>query len=190
MAEWNLLVEEVGSKQEGHHFAKKYTQTNNSGLTRFKHGHPYRSRHTQIHTQSAHCDLSPFVTEPRLTYSQLLTEDCPLPQRRTVPASVSELVLTLVDAHLGAFTHNNDGVRAALADGPLAWCQPGDLVADDVGTQSHHRRQGPAKKARENTTPHVHVSVRTQHISTGTNTRAHCDTRACIVAHTHKHRLS
>lgn len=80
----------------------------------------------------------PFGIGTRLTYSQLLTEDRPLSQRRTVPASVTELVLALVDSHLGAFTHNNDGVRAALADGPLARCQPRDLVADDVGTQSYH----------------------------------------------------
>lgn len=79
-----------------------------------------------------------FETVHRLTYSQLLAEDCPLPQRRTVPASVPELVLTLIDAHLGTFAHNNDGVRAALADSPLARCQAGYLVADDVGTQSHH----------------------------------------------------
>ncbi|KAJ4938097.1 hypothetical protein JOQ06_002723, partial [Pogonophryne albipinna] len=71
------------------------------------------------------------TTQLRLTYSQLLTEDCPFSQRRTVPASIPELVLTLIDAHLGAFAHNNDGVRAALADGPLARCQPGNLVADD-----------------------------------------------------------
>lgn len=79
-----------------------------------------------------------FQTEPRLTYSQLLAEDRPLSQRRAVPASIPELVLTLIDAHLGAFAHNDDGVRATLADSPLARCQPRDLVADDVGTQSHH----------------------------------------------------
>lgn len=85
------------------------------------------------------------VKEPRLTYSQLLTEDCPFSQRRAVPASISELVLTLIDAHLGAFADNDDGVWAALADGSLARSQPRNLVADDVGTQSHHRGQSPAK---------------------------------------------
>ncbi len=112
--------------------------------------------HTYTHAHT----LWPFpsVIEPRLTYSQLLTEDCPFTQRRTVPASISELVLTLIDAHLSAFAHNNDGVRAALADCPLARCQPGNLVADDVGTQSYHRGQGPAK-VRET---HAHMHSYTQ----------------------------
>ncbi|TNN43891.1 hypothetical protein EYF80_045913 [Liparis tanakae] len=39
------------------------------------------------------------------------------------PASIPELVLALIDAHLGAFAHDDDGVRAALADGPLARIQ-------------------------------------------------------------------
>lgn len=117
---------------------------------------------TQIHTKA----LFPFhfVIEPRLTYSQLLAEDCPLSQRRTVPASISELVLTLIDAHLSTFAHNNDGVRATLADSPLARCQPGNLVADDVGTQSHHWGQGPAKvrETHVHTHSYTHTHIQTQ----------------------------
>lgn len=126
-----------------------------------------------------------FVTELRLTYSQLLTEDCPFSQRRTVPTSISKLVLTLIDAHLGAFTHNNDGVWATLADGPLARCQPRNLVADDVGTQSHHRRQGPAK-ARE-TPPHMHMSIHTH--TSNARTRQHIYIHTCMHAwlHTQTH---
>lgn len=125
------------------------------------------------------CPL-PSVKEPRLTYSQLLTEDCPLPQRRTVPASISELVLTLIDAHLGTFAHNNDGVWAALADGPLARCQPRNLVADDVGTQSHHRGQGPAK-VRET---HQHHHTR-RHAFIQTSVDTHASTEREKETHTH-----
>lgn len=113
------------------------------------------------------------MIEPRLTYSQLLTEDCPFSQRGTVPASISKLVLTLIDAHLGAFTYNDDGVWATLADGPLARCQPGNLVADDVGTQSHHWGQGPAK-VRET---HTHSFIHT-HQWTHTNTNIHTHTES------------
>lgn len=104
-----------------------------------------------------------FPIEARLTYSQLLAEDRPLSQRRAVPAAVPELVLTLIDAHLSAFAHNNDGVRATLTDSPLARRQPGNLVADDVGAQSHHRGQGPAENRRNtcaqiSTNTHTHTS--------------------------------
>lgn len=81
----------------------------------------------------------------RLTYSQLLSEHRPLSQRRAVPPAVPELVLALVDAQLGAFADDDDGVGATLAEGPLTGGQSWDLVADYVGTQSHHRGQGPAE---------------------------------------------
>lgn len=80
----------------------------------------------------------------RLTYSQLLSEDRPLPQGRAVPAPVAELVLALVDAQLGALANDDDGVRATLAEGPLTGCQSWYVVADDVGAQGHHGGQRPA----------------------------------------------
>lgn len=80
---------------------------------------------------------------PRLTYSQLLSEDSPLPQGGAIPPAVAKLVLTLIDAQLGALPHHDDGIRAALADGPLTRGQPRDLVADDVSAQSYHRGQRP-----------------------------------------------
>lgn len=80
----------------------------------------------------------------RLTYSQLLSEDRPLPQGRAVPAPVAELVLALVDAQLGALADDDDGVRATLAEGPLTGCQSWYVVADDVGAQGHHGGQRPA----------------------------------------------
>lgn len=86
----------------------------------------------------------------RLTYSKLLPKDGPLPQSRAVPAAIAELVLTLVDAQLRALPNDDDGVRAALADGPLARRQPRDLIADDIGTQGHHRGKGPAKNSERN----------------------------------------
>lgn len=76
----------------------------------------------------------------RLTYSQLLSKHCPLAQGRAVPPTVSELVLTLIDAQLGALADDDDGVWATLAEGSLTGGQSWDLVADDVCTQSYHRR--------------------------------------------------
>lgn len=76
------------------------------------------------------CDCN----ENRLTYSQLLSKDGSLAQRRAVPAAVAELVLTLVDAELGAFANDNDGIGATLTEGSLTGGQSGDLVADDIGS--------------------------------------------------------
>lgn len=181
VTKWNLLIKEVSSGKNDITLQKTSSLTLNlkKVLTRIA---------TQEYTYAHKHTLCPFpsVIEPRLTYSQLLTEDCPLSQRRTVPASISELVLTLIDAHLGAFTHNNDGVRAALADGPLARCQPRNLVADDVGTQSHHRGQGPAVKVKRNTPPHVHMSIRTQP-SIKTQTYAHVSTHIHTCMHAWLH---
>lgn len=82
----------------------------------------------------------------RLTYSELLSKDGPLAQGGAVPAAIAELVLALVDAQLGAFADDNDGIRASLAKSPLTWGQSWDFIADDVSTQSYHRGQGPAKR--------------------------------------------
>lgn len=81
-----------------------------------------------------------------LTYSQLLPKDRPLAEGRAVPASVAKLILALVDAQLSALPDDDDGIRAALTDGTLSGGQTGDLVADDVRTQSHDGRQSPLEK--------------------------------------------
>lgn len=84
----------------------------------------------------------------RLTYSQLLSEDCPFTQGWAVPPAVAELVLTLIDAQLCPFTDDNDSIGATLAEGSLTGCQPRYLVADDVCTQSYHRGQCPRQTER------------------------------------------
>lgn len=70
-----------------------------------------------------------------------MSEHRPLAQGRAVPAAVPELVLALIDAELGALADDDDGVGATLAEGSLPGGQSRDLVADDVGPQSYHRRQ-------------------------------------------------
>lgn len=82
----------------------------------------------------------------RLTCSQLLSKDGPLAQGWAVPAAVAELVLTLVDAQLGTFADDDDGIGAALAEGSLPRGQSGDFVADDVSTQSYHRGECPGRR--------------------------------------------
>lgn len=72
------------------------------------------------------------------THFELLPEDGALAQRRAVPAAVAELKLTLVQAHLRAFSYDDDGVGPALADRPLSGSQAWDLVTDDARTQSYH----------------------------------------------------
>lgn len=86
--------------------------------------------------------------EPRgaLTYSELLPEDSLLTESRAVPASEAELVLALVDAHLRPLPDHDDGIGPALADGTLPRGQARNLVADDVGSQGHDRRQRSAKR--------------------------------------------
>ncbi len=84
-----------------------------------------------------------------LTYSQLLSEDGAFTQRRAVPAAVSELVLAFVDAQLCPLSDHDDGVRPALADGALAGCETGDLIADDVRTKGHHRGKSPVGQKRQ-----------------------------------------
>lgn len=73
------------------------------------------------------------------THFELLAEDGALPQRRAVPAAIAELKLTLVQAHLRAFSYDDDGVGPALADRPLSGSQAWDLVTDDACAQSYHR---------------------------------------------------
>ena len=73
------------------------------------------------------------------THFELLAEDGALPQCRAVPAAVAELKLTLVQAHLRAFSYDDDGVGPALADRPLSGSQAWDLVTDDACAQSYHR---------------------------------------------------
>lgn len=73
------------------------------------------------------------------THFEFLSEDSALSQRGAVPAAIAELKLTLVQAHLGAFSYDYDGVRPALADCPLSGSQAWDLVTDDACTQSYHR---------------------------------------------------
>lgn len=73
------------------------------------------------------------------THFELLAEDGALPQCRAVPAAVAELKLTLVQAHLRAFSYDDDGVGPALADRPLSGGQAWDLVTDDACAQSYHR---------------------------------------------------
>lgn len=68
------------------------------------------------------------------THFQLFSEDRPLPQCRTVPAPVFELKLTLVDAHLGPLSDDDNGIGATLADNPLSRGQTGDLVTDYART--------------------------------------------------------
>ncbi|KAA8590871.1 hypothetical protein FQN60_001814 [Etheostoma spectabile] len=60
--------------------------------------------------------------------------DCPLSKRRAVPAPVFELKLTLVDAHLGSLSDDDNGIGATLADNPLSGGQTGDLVTDYART--------------------------------------------------------
>lgn len=72
-----------------------------------------------------------------------MSKDCPRAQGRAVPAAVAELVLTLVDAQLGTFADDDDGIRATLAQGSLTRGQSGHFVADDVSTQSDHRGECP-----------------------------------------------
>lgn len=83
-----------------------------------------------------------------LTYSELLPEDRLLAKGGAVPAAEAELVLALVDAHLRALPYHNDGIGPALADGTLPWGQARNLVADDVGSQSHHGRQCSVRQER------------------------------------------
>lgn len=68
------------------------------------------------------------------THFQLFSEDCPLSKRRAVPAPVFELKLTLVDAHLGSLSDDDNGIGATLADNPLSGGQTGDLVTDYART--------------------------------------------------------
>ncbi len=164
------------NKWQNLHRCAKHILTSTAKAQDASHNVSHEAAHIHTHTHTHRrtlCHL-PFAIEPRLTYSQLLAEDCPFSQRRTVPASVSELVLTLIDAHLGAFAHNDDGVRAALADGPLARCQPGNLVADDVSTQSHHRGQSPVK-------------VRETHVRMYSYTQRHTHMHRCTHRQTHTH---
>lgn len=98
-------------------------------------------RHTHI---PAHVHLAAATREKQIvsifqhTHFQLFSEDGPLAEGRTVPASVPELKLALVDAHLCSFSYNDDGVWSTLADDPLSWCESWDFVADDAGSQSDH----------------------------------------------------
>lgn len=99
------------------------------------------------------------------THFELLPEDGALPQSRAVPAAVAELKLTLVEAHLWAFSYDDDGVRPALADRPLSGSQAWDLVTDDARAQSYHRGEAtragdterlsirPAKRGSQPTAP-------------------------------------
>lgn len=73
------------------------------------------------------------------THFELFSEDGALPQCRAVPAAIAELKLTLVQAHLRAFSYDDDGVGPALADRPLSGSQAWDLVTDDARAQSYHR---------------------------------------------------
>lgn len=68
------------------------------------------------------------------THFQLFSEDCPLPERGAIPAPVFELKLTLVDAHLGSLSDDDNGIGATLADNPLSGGQTGDLVTDYART--------------------------------------------------------
>lgn len=80
-----------------------------------------------------------------------MSKDCPLSQGGAVPAAVAELVLTLIDAQLGAFADDDDGVGATLAEGSLTRSQAWDLVADDVRPQGHHGGQCPEGREGGNT---------------------------------------
>ncbi len=91
-----------------------------------------------------------------MTYSQLLSEDGAFTQRRAVPAAVSELVLAFVDAQLCPPLDHDDGVRPALADGALAGCETGDLIADDVRTKGHHRGKSPVGQRDKHTSKDGH----------------------------------
>ena len=73
-------------------------------------------------------------TDRQHTHFQLFSEDRPLSERRAVPAAVFELELTLVDAHLGSLSNDDNGIGAALADDPLPRSQTRDLVTDDART--------------------------------------------------------
>lgn len=86
-----------------------------------------------------------------------MSEDGPLSQGRAVPAAVAELVLTLVDAQLSPFADDDDGVGAALTEGSLAWGQSRYLIADDVGTQSHHGGQRPGAERKRGSVRGEHV---------------------------------
>lgn len=74
------------------------------------------------------------VNRQQHTHFQLFSEDCPLPKRRTVPSPVPELKLTLVDAHLGSLSNDDNGIGATLADYPLSGGQTRDLVTDYART--------------------------------------------------------
>lgn len=74
------------------------------------------------------------VNRQQHTHFQLFSEDCPLAERRTIPAPVPELKLTLVDAHLGALSDDDNGIGATLADYPLSGGQTRDLVTDYART--------------------------------------------------------
>lgn len=82
------------------------------------------------------------------THFELLPEHGPLSQGRAVPASVPELELALVNAHLNSLSDHYDRVGSALTDSPLTGGQAGDFVADDAGPQRNHRRQTPAVKVK------------------------------------------
>lgn len=84
------------------------------------------------------------LVERQRTHFQLLPEDGPLSQGRAVPAPVAKLELALVDAHLGPFPNDDNSVGPALADRPLPGGETRDLVADDAGSQGHHRGKTPA----------------------------------------------
>lgn len=73
------------------------------------------------------------------THSELLPERGPLSQGRAVPASVPELELTLIDAHLNPFSDHDDGVGPALTDSSLTGGQSGDFITDDARPQRDHR---------------------------------------------------
>ena len=75
-----------------------------------------------------------------------MSKHSPLPQGRAVPAAVAELVLTLVDAQLGALADDDDGIGATLTEGSLTGGQSRYLVADDVCAQSDHGGQRPGQK--------------------------------------------
>lgn len=82
------------------------------------------------------------------THFELFPEHSPLSQGRAVPASVSELKLTLIDPHLNSLPDHYDRVGSALTDSPLTGGQARDFIADDAGSQRNHRRQAPVVKVK------------------------------------------
>lgn len=74
-----------------------------------------------------------------------MSKDGPLAQGRAVPPAVAELILTLIDAQLGALANDDDGVGATLAEGSLPGGQSRDLVADDVRAEGYHRGERPGQ---------------------------------------------